>query len=317
MCPFIHGCRKIVTRFEGISSFQPNFLPKARGNSLFMENPPYFDCYVIPSGWHNYCLFYVMGKKEKKKKAGILIVFEGISASGKSEIIKSICEDPLYKDQTVVLQWNSNPRVKKINSFFLAREMYFPGLYSFLQCFVFLLDYLVKFRKYLKRDYIVIADRYFFTPLARNRANGKSNFFLNYFIRLFRIPDLLFFVDTHPLVSGERIKMRKKPFFHFNRTIHENNRIRDKATYYLTRLREEYLFILENPQFPGKIPAGAFFPGRKVPHTKINYIPVCYDNNPGKIHARVREFLSAQNRVKTADACLPGILQKGKKHDNE
>lgn len=176
-----------------------------------------------------------------------LIVFEGISGCGKSENIKSLhshLTDIGYK--TYVIEWNSNRIIRSIISRMSSIKILTPNIYSFFQWISFLIDYVFKVTPLLKKNYVVLADRYVYTGLTRDVANGARGSFGRYIYKKVAKPDLVFFQDIRPCVCYERIKKRGKVLFHTNKKILNSSFLKNKELYYLAKLRKEYLALFSN-----------------------------------------------------------------------
>jgi dTMP kinase len=183
------------------------------------------------------------------KDKGILIAFEGISGSGKSEGITRLVEYFREKKYPMVLiEWNSNPGIRKMIKLMDRMRILTPTVYSMLQWLSFLLDYFFKIIPFLRKNYIVIVDRYFYTGLTRdqiNRANRTTGKIIGYFARK---PDLLLFYDTELQICYERIKGRGKVLFHPNQKIHRNSLLKNRELYYLKKLLYQYRKLLADPK---------------------------------------------------------------------
>ncbi len=178
-------------------------------------------------------------------KKGILIVHEGISGSGKSESIRMMYEyllDSGYK--TAVIEWNSNPVIRKLMRTMDNFKILTPVVYSLLQFIAFLISYITKIAPLLNKNYIVIADRYIYTAFTRDAANGIGTSHDNLLYAFARKPDVLFFHNTHPKICFERIKNRGKKLFYMNRRILKSKALKNKDLYYLKKLYSRYLSIL-------------------------------------------------------------------------
>lgn len=178
---------------------------------------------------------------------GMLIVFEGISGCGKSEsvrVLRKYLTDNGYESS--VLEWNSNKVIRKITSAMDSMKLLTPGIYSFFQWVSFLIDYLFKVVPLLKKNYVLIADRYIYTGLTRDCVNGAGGTVGRLLHRLVIKPAMVFFLDVSPEVCDERIKKRGKDLFHTNKLIKENKLLKNKELYYLTKLRREYLLLFNS-----------------------------------------------------------------------
>lgn len=178
---------------------------------------------------------------------GILIAFEGISGSGKSEGIQRLSNHLKSKGlATDIIEWNSNKRIRKIVKTLHKRKLLTANMYSILQWISFTLDYFIKIKPMLRKNKIVIADRYVYTALTRDVANGAGVKLSKMLMKHFRKPDLLFYCNTPPSVCLERIKTRGKPLFHTNKALYKDQTIVDKEAYYITNIAAEYENIFAN-----------------------------------------------------------------------
>lgn len=179
-------------------------------------------------------------------KKGILIAFEGISGSGKSESIKVLyghLTDKGYR--TSVIEWNSNRVIRGIIKRLYRKRLLTSNIYSILQWIGFYIDYFTKFLPLLRNGHVVIADRYYYTALTRDKVNGAGLLLGRILKRFARSPDIIFFNDTWPDTCYERITARGKLLFHTNSAIHNNRLLKNRDLYYLKKLRAEYLKLFK------------------------------------------------------------------------
>jgi dTMP kinase len=180
--------------------------------------------------------------KKIHKDAGMLIACEGISGCGKSVSIQELSTYLESEGHSVhIVEWNSNKRIRKLVRFLHSKKLLNAFTYSILQWISFLKDYYTSILPLLKKDCIVIADRYIYTGITRDRVNGTTERLGKLILKMVRPPDILFFFDTSPEVCKKRIIIRKKKLFHTNKHIHKNRLLRDKDLYYLKKLRSQYL----------------------------------------------------------------------------
>lgn len=153
--------------------------------------------------------------KRSRPRKGLLIVYEGISGSGKSAGIREM-ERKLAAEQLTVtiVEWNTNPGVRFLVQLFDRMRLMTPGLYSMLQWIGFALSLFSTIAPALKRGHIVIADRYIYTGMARDAANGAAEWIGRPWHRMAPSPDLVFFCETPPGVCYERILARGKRLYH-------------------------------------------------------------------------------------------------------
>ncbi len=186
-------------------------------------------------------------EKSTSSVNGMLIVFEGISGCGKSEsvsVLRKYLTDNGYK--TCVLEWNSNKVIRNIIKRIDSKKLLTPGIYSFFQWVSFLIDYLFKVLPLLKKNYVLIADRYIYTGLTRDSVNGAGGKIGRLLHRFVIKPTMVFFLDVSPEECDRRIKKRGKDLFHTNKLIRENKLLKNKELYYLNKLRDEYLLLINS-----------------------------------------------------------------------
>ena len=174
-------------------------------------------------------------------RRGSLIVCEGISGSGKSENVRRICEYlKSIQMKYIRFEWNSNKIVRRIIYTLERIHLLNSNLYSMLQWFSFMFDYYFIISKALRKNYVVVADRYIYTAITRDRVNKACDLISRFFYRFFRKPDIIFFHNTNPLICEKRIRERNKKLFHTNRSIQKDPDIVNKNYYYLQQLHNVY-----------------------------------------------------------------------------
>jgi dTMP kinase len=181
------------------------------------------------------------------QQRGILIVLEGISGSGKSDSVRKLVHNLQTEGFPVeVIEWNSNAFIRRFTKRLLKAGILTTKVYSLLQWLSFALDYWFRFLPALRKERIVIADRYVYTAITRDQVNGAGSWMGRLVVPLIRKPDMVFFCDTPPHVCCERIGARGKPLFHTNQSIHRNTSLQNKDLYYLLSLRARYLDLFES-----------------------------------------------------------------------
>jgi dTMP kinase len=183
------------------------------------------------------------------KHKGILIVCEGISGSGKSEGVNRLVDYFQTKKYPVAFfEWNSNRVIRRTIFLFQSMKILSPTVYSILQWLSFLIDYFMRITPFLRRNYVVIVDRYVYTGLTRDIVNNSNRILGKFISHLSRKPDMILFYDTGLHICYERIKSRGKVLFHPNQAIHRNNLLKNKELYYLKKLLYQYHKLLEEPK---------------------------------------------------------------------
>ncbi|MEW9700453.1 dTMP kinase [Paenibacillus sp. SI8] len=149
---------------------------------------------------------------------GALIVFEGISGSGKSEGIVTLLR---YLSELghapIVMEWNSNSIIRALVSKLDRMRLLTSNVYSVLQWISFMIDYMSVVRPAMISGKTVIADRYIYTGLTRDEVNGATRWIGRLIHRWIRKPHLVLYYNTRPQVCHERIRKRGKTLFHTKR----------------------------------------------------------------------------------------------------
>jgi dTMP kinase len=172
---------------------------------------------------------------------GILLVYEGISGSGKSQGFQKLaCYLSALGLTFIRVEWNSNMTIRKIVNKLDKMGILTPIFYSILQWISFFIDYFTIISPALKKNQIVIADRYIYTGLTRDVVNGSGRLIGQVICRFVRKPDWVFYYDTPPKICFERIKYRGKALFHTNQFILRHKQLKNKDLLYLKRMRKEY-----------------------------------------------------------------------------
>ncbi|QNU66160.1 deoxynucleoside kinase [Ruminiclostridium herbifermentans] len=183
---------------------------------------------------------------------GVLIAFEGISGSGKSESITKIYNHLSKQNNVQIVEWNSNEKIRSFIKVLCNYKVLTSTIYSILQWISFFIDYFTRILPALNKGNIVIADRYVYTALTRDIVNGAKVVPSKYLCSLVRKPDILFFYDTNCELCYERILTRGKALFHTNKYIKCSKLLKNKNLYYLKKLRGEYIKLLQKSSIIGQ-----------------------------------------------------------------
>jgi dTMP kinase len=183
------------------------------------------------------------------RQEGILIVFEGISGCGKSKGVEDLYRELLSRGlKTKVIEWNSIYVIRKIVKKLHSMNLLTSWIYSILQWISFLLNYFIEIKPCLRKGYILIADRYVYTGLTRDAANGVKRKIGKRITKFVRKPDLILFYDVDVKVCYERIEKRGKVLFHPNRRIQCNRVLKNENLNYLEEMHKEYLHFFNDPE---------------------------------------------------------------------
>jgi len=145
-------------------------------------------------------------KVNDKQDFGILIVVEGIDGSGKSTQIHLLDRWLRSKGHNVFFtEWNSSDSVKEITSKGKKKAMLTPTTFSLLHATDFADRYERNIYPLLRAGYIVLADRYIYTALARDIVRGCDKKWVeniyNYAIK----PDIIFYYKVPTETAVNRI----------------------------------------------------------------------------------------------------------------
>ncbi|TXK77431.1 deoxynucleoside kinase [Paenibacillus sp. N3.4] len=170
-------------------------------------------------------------------KKGVLVVYEGISGSGKSEGIAKLLHYLNTQDfSPVVIEWNANKAIRSIVKKLDHIGLLTSNVYSLLQWLSFIIDYMFILKPSIWKNKIVIMDRYLYTGITRDDVNGAMTWLGWILCKCVRKPDVVLFYDTSPLVCLDRIRRRGKTLFHTRKKGAEE----DTDLTYLEELRGSY-----------------------------------------------------------------------------
>jgi len=110
---------------------------------------------------------------ENSDIAGKLIVVEGLDGSGKSTQIELLRKYLFLRNIKVAsTEWNSSELVKSAMKRGKKKKLFTPATFSLLHATDFADRYARNILPHLKAGYIVLADRYVYTAIARDCARG-------------------------------------------------------------------------------------------------------------------------------------------------
>src|SRR5215813_3035644 len=144
--------------------------------------------------------------QNKFEVPGTLIVVEGIDGSGKSTQIKLLEKWLRFEGISVFLtEWNSSDMVKEITSKGKKKGKLTPTTFSLLHATDFADRYERQILPLLRAGYIVLADRYLFTALARDAVRGVDRDWVESLYSFAVHPDITFYFRVPLEVSLNRI----------------------------------------------------------------------------------------------------------------
>jgi len=153
---------------------------------------------------------------EKKNEVGILIVVEGIDGSGKSTQIHLVDRWLRSKGYDVFFtEWNSSETVREITSKGKKKARLTPMTFSLLHATDFADRYEKNIYPLLRAGYIVLADRYIYTALARDTVRGCDKAWVKNMYKYARKPDLTFYFRVPIETAVNRIISGRPKLKHY------------------------------------------------------------------------------------------------------
>ena len=151
-------------------------------------------------------------------KKGIFIVIEGIDGSGKSEIVKLLSSYFFSKNYNVLStrEPTDSPIGKEIRAMLRNEKNPESGSGRLMELFIkdrehHLKDEIEPFLK--KENSIVVCDRYYYSTIAFQSAQGLDTKLLISKNSRFLKPDIAFVLDVEPETALKRIEYREKEKF--------------------------------------------------------------------------------------------------------
>ena len=137
---------------------------------------------------------------------GKLIAVEGLDGSGKSTqiyLVKRWLE--LQGSRVYFTEWNSSLLVKKATSKGKKRQLLTPTTFSLIHATDFADRYERQILPLLRAGFIVLADRYIYTALARDAVRGVDREWVTKLYDFAVKPDITFYFEVPLEVSLNRI----------------------------------------------------------------------------------------------------------------
>lgn len=138
--------------------------------------------------------------------SGKLIAVEGLDGSGKStqiHLVKRWLELEGYR--VFFTQWNSSTLVKRATSRGKSQQLLTPTTFSLIHATDFADRYERQILPLLRAGYIVLADRYIFTALARDAVRGVDQEWVEKLYSFAVHPDITFYFRVPLEISLNRI----------------------------------------------------------------------------------------------------------------
>ena len=137
---------------------------------------------------------------------GKLIAVEGLDGSGKSTqiyLLKRWLE--MQNIKVSFTEWNSSILVKNATKKGKKEQLLTPTTFSLIHCTDFTHRYERHIVPLLRQGYIVLADRYVFTALARDAVRGCAHDWIRNLYSYAIVPDITFYYDVPPEIAVGRI----------------------------------------------------------------------------------------------------------------
>lgn len=151
---------------------------------------------------------------------GTLIVFEGISGSGKSRMIQELDELLTIRGYRVVkFKWNESRLIENVKKRLRSSSIKRPRLYSLIEWIGFCWTYRFQIMPSLKKDRIVICDRYAYTGIIRDLSNDVRTGLGIKILRRVRKPTAIIYISEGSEVCYSRIMERGKSLYYTNRRL--------------------------------------------------------------------------------------------------
>jgi dTMP kinase len=174
-------------------------------------------------------------------KRSLLICFEGVEGSGKStqaKLLYKFIKKNITKKVILTREPGGTPFAEKIRGILLDNKIKNDPLTEFFLLMAARNDHVVnKINYYLKKKFIIICDRFFYSTLAyQHYLEGMSKKFIYYTQKkIFRniYPDITFLIDLNIKESKKRISKRIK----------KKNKFDKLSTYHLNKIRNGFLKI--------------------------------------------------------------------------
>lgn len=152
--------------------------------------------------------------EEKKEaasgKRGLVVVFEGVDGSGKSTQI-GMLEEWLESEGYAVTttSWSTSKILKKALRKAKRKRLVSPMTYSLMNAADFLHRWETVIQPAIRRNEIILCDRYCYTSYVRDGLRGISKKMLDVVYEDIPEPDIVFHCDVDPGVAVSRVLMDK------------------------------------------------------------------------------------------------------------
>jgi len=189
---------------------------------------------------------------QTRNYSGKLIAVEGLDGSGKSTqiyLVKRWLE--LEGHRVFFTQWNSSVLVKKSTSKGKRRQLLTPTTFSLIHATDFADRYERQILPLLRAGYIVLADRYIYTALARDAVRGVDPEWVSQLYSFAVHPDLTFYFKVPLETSLQRILEGRPALKHHEAGLDMgwSNDPYESFRIFQTKVLEQYNRLLEPFRF--------------------------------------------------------------------
>src|SRR5688572_2961116 len=161
---------------------------------------------MFPFDFHDNLMTMHAVAAPTRNYSGKLIAVEGLDGSGKSTqiyLLKRWLELEGYR--VFFTQWNSSALVKKATTRGKTRQILTPTTFSLIHATDFADRYERQIYPLLRAGYIVLADRYIYTALARDAVRGVDQAWVAKLYGFAVHPDITFYFNVPLDVALNRI----------------------------------------------------------------------------------------------------------------
>ena len=152
---------------------------------------------------------------KKHNYPGLLICVEGIDGSGKSTQVELLYSWLKDKGIDVILtQWNSSELIANTTKKAKKKNLLSGRTFSLLHAVDFADRLERTIKPALKAGFVVLADRYFYTALARDVARDVDPDWVRNMYGFAIKPDMTFYFEVSPKDSLERICANRQPKYY-------------------------------------------------------------------------------------------------------
>ena len=184
---------------------------------------------------------------KKHNYPGLLICVEGIDGSGKSTQVELLYSWLKDKGIDVILtQWNSSELIANTTKKAKKKNLLSGRTFSLLHAVDFADRLERTIKPALKAGFVVLADRYFYTALARDVARDVDPDWVRNMYGFAIKPDMTFYFEVSPKDSLERICANRQPkYYEAGMDMKLSNNPYKSYVLFQNRIVEQYTHMVE------------------------------------------------------------------------